>query len=269
MKKGQIALIVLVVSAVVLTVGMSLSKKTVVETKITTDEELLKQAFNAAESGIDYYLGTGKTDFTAPDSKSGAKVSVNKIGGSSNIINLGGLTLQNHNNFTWMIAHKDDGSLDFTAPDMSGFTDLTICVNNGFSGSLKVDYFYLETAVYKVYRTGFNVGANNTVTGFSNVSPANDTCPSISGMKVVPVGSIPLSGKPLLLVVRPIADDTKVAVAVTGVNFPSQGSEISSKGESGDVAGGAVNRVVNVVNQYQVPSFMLEAVTSSGNVLSN
>ena len=67
--KGQIALVILVISAIVMTIGLSVSKKTVVETKITTDEEQLKQAFNAAESGIDNYLGTGRKTFTASDSK--------------------------------------------------------------------------------------------------------------------------------------------------------------------------------------------------------
>lgn len=73
-EKGQIALIVLLVSAITMTIGLSLSRKTVTETKIQTDQELLKQAFNTAESGVDYYLGTGKTEYTAPDEKSKADV---------------------------------------------------------------------------------------------------------------------------------------------------------------------------------------------------
>jgi Tfp pilus assembly protein PilX len=63
-ESGQVALIVLIVSAVVLTLGLSTSKRTVTENKITTEEGLLKEAFNVAESGIEYYLSTGSTAYT-------------------------------------------------------------------------------------------------------------------------------------------------------------------------------------------------------------
>ncbi|MDD2482862.1 MAG: hypothetical protein PHE71_01085 [Candidatus Shapirobacteria bacterium] len=54
--QGQIAIIVLLASAILLTLGMSASRKTVTDTKVDTDEELLKEAFNTAESGINNYL---------------------------------------------------------------------------------------------------------------------------------------------------------------------------------------------------------------------
>jgi hypothetical protein len=269
MKKGQIALIVLIISAIVMTVGLSLSRKSVVETKITTDEELLKQAFNAAESGVDYYLGTGKVGFTSPDGQSMARVTVNNIGGGQQIVNLGGTTLRNNNNFIWLMGHKADGSLDPTI-NMNGMSGLTVCVDNAFNGSLKVEYFYLNAAVYSVYRTGFNIGTAGRVSGYADIT--GGSC-LVSGMKSVFLGSMS-AGTPLLLVVKPIADDTKIVVSTTGANFPSQGVEISSIGTAGNVtgvgsSGAMVNREVNVINQYIIPSFMLDAITAAGNVLSN
>jgi len=260
MKKGQIALIVLIISAIVMTVGLSLSKKSVVETKITTDEELLKTAFNAAESGVDYYLGTGQTGYTSPDNKSAANVVVNNIGGGADTVNLGGVVLRNNSNDTWMVDHNADGSLNVS--NVFGATAMSVCVKTGFSGSLLITYFYNEAGTYKVGRI------------FGPATAGLPACAAVAGLGSGLDLSSFLGGvkQPILLVVKPIAGDTKIAVLTTGGVFPNQGIEISSTGKAGDVTGTSgvqVNREVNVINQYQIPSFMLEAVTAAGNVLSN
>jgi hypothetical protein len=259
MKKGQIALVVLIISAVVMTLGLSLSKKSVVETKITTDEELLKQAFNAAESGVDYYLGTGQTYF--PGVGNGvANVTVNSnLGAGAATVNLGGLTLRNNNNYVWMVGHNNDGSLN-TGQNMNTISSLNVCVKDAFAGNLLVSFFYISGGKYMVSRS------------FGPVTAGLAGCSGVSGLgSGVDLTSMLGGGKqPLLLVVKPVADDTKTAVSAGGgVTFPSQGVEISSIGKAGDVTGSSIDREVNVVNQYQVPSFMLEAVTAGGSVLSN
>ena len=268
---GQIALIVLVVSAIVLTIGMSVSKKTVVETKITTDEELLKQAFNAAESGIDYYMGTGVTQYTAPDSLSKANITIQDIGGGGKTESLGVVTLKNTEDFTWLVGHNGDGSIDYTQKFLG--TGITMCVASSFDGGLKVDYFYRDASNnYAVERFGFNVGTANRVTGFNNVTTG--TCPGNSGMKGVPLSLVlnPATITPLLLVVKPIAADTLFTMVGVGGSFPNQAIEISSTGKAGNlsVAGGVqVNQKVKVVNQFQASPFMLDAVTATGNIFSN
>jgi hypothetical protein len=260
---GQIALIVLIISAVIMTIGLSVSKRSVVETKITTDDELLKQAFNAAESGVDYFLGTGATNFTASDSRSQASVQVNQVGGGSDTVNLGGITLRNNNNYTWLVGHKADGSIDM-ATNMGGVTGLTVCVESGFAGAVKVDYFYVNGGNYGVYRAGFNVGVG-TVSGYT--TPVMGSC-SVSGMRSIAL-NIPVGVTPLLLVVKPIADDTGIAVVASGgPKFPTQAAEISSTGKAGGTTA-QVSRKVNVINQYQIPGFMLEPVTAGGSVGSN
>jgi hypothetical protein len=87
-------------------------------------------------------------------------------------------------------------------------------------------------------------------------------------MESISLSGIPTGVTPLLLVVKPIADDTKIAVvAIGGVQFPDQEAEISSTGKAG--ATYQVSRKVNVINQYRIPTFMLDAITAVGNVLSN
>ena len=110
LKNGQVAIIVLLVSAVLMTLGLSLSKKSTVETKIDTNEELLKEAFNAAESGIDYYLGTGNNNYNAPGGQSSALVTTENIGGGSTL-NFGEYIPVNGTEFYWLVNHNSDGSL--------------------------------------------------------------------------------------------------------------------------------------------------------------
>lgn len=257
--KGQVALVVLIISAIIMTIGLSVSKKSVLETKITTDEESLKQAFNAAESGIDYYLGTGITSFTSTD-KSQAEVRTSSIGGGRASVNLDKLILRNNDSYTWFIGHRDDGSLD-PGSNMNGLSSVSVCVDNAFNGALKVDYFYMSGGNYNVLRGGYNVG-NVPVSGFTN-NAFSGGC-SAGGMKSISF-NVPPATTPLLLVVKPINDDTHIVVDATGGgNFPSQGVQISSTGTAAQVS-----RKINIINQYQIPDFMLDAVTATGNVLSN
>ena len=53
--RGQVVLMVLLASALVLVLGLSAAKQATIETNFDTAQEFLKKAFNAAESGIEYY----------------------------------------------------------------------------------------------------------------------------------------------------------------------------------------------------------------------
>ena len=55
-QKGQVALIVLVISALALTLGLSLSDKIRSGVKISKDDELLQKAFDAAESTLEIIM---------------------------------------------------------------------------------------------------------------------------------------------------------------------------------------------------------------------
>ena len=64
-QKGQIMLIMLLVSAIVMVIGMTISKRTITGIKIDSDTEKQKQAFNAAESGLNYFIQTENTSYTS------------------------------------------------------------------------------------------------------------------------------------------------------------------------------------------------------------
>ncbi|MBU3935428.1 pilus assembly PilX N-terminal domain-containing protein [Patescibacteria group bacterium] len=245
--EGQVALIVLVVSAVVMTLGLSLSKKAIVETKIDTDDELLRQAFNAAESGVEYYLGTGEMSYTNTDGEN-AEVTVTDFG-SGQEISSDGFVSQNEKALFWLVGHDIDGNINGS---YYGEDSVEIRLKDGFAGAVAVDYYYLEGGTYKVSRYGYNYGGQ--ATGFEDKT-----------------GNISLSvdvATPLLIAVSPFFEGSEITL-VGGENFPAQGEEIKSVGRVSDNSMGGVSQQVQVFYRYEVPLFMLSAVSSGGSILSN
>jgi len=192
-ESGQVALVVLLISALMLTLGLSAAKQTTVETKIDTDEELLKQAFNAAESGIDYYLGTGRTTYSSPDLKTTAEINSRDIG-NSQVLTSDGVVLSSEPFFFWLVNHDDTGGV---GDEYYSASSLNLCVDDGYNQALKVDYFYLDNlGNYRVLHSGYNFDSDNNklVSGFTD-KVGSGGCVNVSLS----------AGDPLLLVVHQLA----------------------------------------------------------------
>jgi len=266
---GQVAIVVLLISAVMLTLGLSLSKKSTVETKIDTNEELLKEAFNTAESGINYYLGTGITAYSVPGGVSSANLSIKDIGGGD-VLDFGEFVPRNGSEFYWLVNHNDDGSL---GTNYYGAASVDLCRGN-FVGAIKVDYFYKSGADYGVLRSGYNFGnvSNLWVNGFTNSS---NECVNIS-----------TPNSPVLLAITPFFNGGRFHLeSIAPGVFPIQGIEINSRGRAGEVpikddsVGGVgagtkinsssfVNKSLTVNRRYIIPSFLLSGVVAEDSVLS-
>jgi len=250
-QKGQVALVVLLVSAVMLTLGLSISKQTVVNTRIETDDELLKKAFNAAESGIEKYLATGDKSYFVPEDESGATITTEDLGGGIVIVNPD-LTLAKDFAYFWLVSHDVDGNLlsDY-------YTDPTIAirVENSFSGLLRVDQFYRTGGGVSVRRGFYDFGSATGV--------ARDGFTAIGGNQV----DWTLDGQAILLAISPIEQSTRISVA-GDASFPVQGELIRSLGTAGKVSAEAVSSQVSILNRYQLPAFLFEAV-SGNSILSN
>ena len=241
---GQVVLMVLLVSALVLTMGLSASKNTVIETKIDTDENLLKQAFNTAESGVEYYLATGETQYNSDNGN--ASVVTTDIGNVGSL-DSSEVVLNGKPFLFWLVNHEDDGSV---GSDFFDGTINQICVDSSFTGGLKVDLVSFNGGNYSIRRYGYNMNNGSAVSGFS---ADNNSC---TQSIVVAQG--------MLLVVTPIGGSTNLSVD-GNINFPSQGEKIVSIGQMD----GGVNTKVTVLNRFdEVPPFMLETITAGNSVLS-
>lgn len=255
LRKGQVAIIVLLVSAVMMTVGLSLSKKTTTETKLDINEELLKKAFNAAESGISYYLGTGNTSYVAPDKMSSADVVTKDITAEGSLLDFDEYTPANGSEFYWLVNHLANG--DIGATYYTG--TLSVCAT-GFTGSAEINYFYENAGEFGVTRYGYYFG-NSRVNDFTG--DATSGCAPIT-----------VAGNSILVTVTPIFGGAKFSLQGSGT-FPIQGVDISSTGKSGAVSteangsGAQVNKKLRVLRRYKVPSFMLSGIVSESSVLSD
>lgn len=268
---GQVALVVLLISAIILTFGLSVTRKTAMDTKIDTDQELLKQAFNTAESGVDYYLSTGKVGYTSPDGKSMANVTVNPMGGG-NSVGYGEYVAANNNANMWLIGHNDAGAI--VPGIVYGGTNIKICVETAFDGALRVDYFY-QTSLgqTRVQHYGFNFGAG-VVNNFAAANQTTSSCPSGQTGTSINVTAPGMGTVPMLLNIVPISTSGRgtnlTIVGDASQNIPSQGTEINSIGKSGDTSTSmAVSRKVRVFRRYQLPQFMFDGITSGGSVIGN
>lgn len=243
---GQVVLMVLLASALVLTLGLSAAKQATIETKIDTDQELLKKAFNAAESGIDYYLGTGNKQYGTDGSFEGSAALTVEDVGNTEILSFGNMTLEGGSEFFWLVNHDetsgDLGNIYYSSSDST----IDICDIELNANYFKIDYFYLEGGEYKVQRGD---GVNNVLP----VSPTNH-CIENFNLKSNPTFSS------VLIAVTPVGSHAKIKI-VGGTKFPLQGEKISSTGKVDKV-----NNTVTVLSRYDFPVFLLEAITSEGYV---
>lgn len=238
-QQGQVALMVILASALILTLGLSASRQATVETKIDTDQEMLKKAFNAAESGIEHYFGTGSTKYTGDELQGSANLNVKNFGDSQKL-SFNSVTLPGDTEYFWLVDRQINGSLGSNYYSTSN-PSISICDLDKKTGTYKISYFYLSGSTY--------TRSNQVVT--------TDSTGCIDG------GFNLLAGNSLLLTVTPIGWASKIQLGGS-TNFPIQGEEISS---TGMVSG--VNNTVTILNRYEVPGFMLEAITSGGKVTNN
>ena len=240
--RGQIVLAVLLVSAVIMTITMAMTKRTVVQTKINTDEELLKQAFNNAESGLEYYKRTTTPVYLGSDGKEAAKVVV-PVSGDYKTKYVGEVSRMNNPEYLWMVNHTLTGDLGSI---YSSDKVITVTVENeSFTGSLKVDLFYLDSGrQYKVWRTGYNL-VKDRVSGYTNIT-----------RKTI---DIDMQGQPILLAVTPLFGQTKISFS--GSDLVDQGENIESTGIQN-----GVKSVVSVSRRFVVPTFLLDAIVAEGDV---
>jgi hypothetical protein len=231
--KGQIVLVVLLVTSAVMMMGLSLSKGSIKEIQIDTNEETLKQTFNVAESGLDNFLinNNDSTYKFSEDSSFEAEVEVENL----------------------EVTGMSNRKAAFYEPQflkLNGYSEnLKIELEENFEGAVKVDVFYVDG---KVERYGYN---------FNNGNCEKDPC--INGFEykegeiTINIGSEPKSD---FLVVTPLFFST--TVKFSGGSFGDQGTKIVSTGTSLD----GVESKVSVDEVFELPYFMLEGLVVEGNI---
>lgn len=260
---GQIVLILVLVTVVGLTVGLSLISRTVTDIRISSQIEQSNRAFTAAEAGVESALKgaviggpTGKVSLSEYNVTSNYNVTA--IGGTSSTYNFPN-TEKNNSVTVWLTEHNDDGSLDETttySPD----SELDICWGSGVSNpAVILTLLYKEGSDYKITKGAYDPGtvsrggsnyflAANTVGGYCDGSFKFKKTIKFSASSPDGFG-ISSSSKLLVLRIRPVYENTMLAVKPPiATNLPIQGKMITSVGKTDT----GVIRKMQVIQSYPI-----------------
>lgn len=244
-ESGQIVLMLVLITVVGLTIGLSLVSRTITDVRISSQIEQSSRAFSAAEAGIETALRSGIAI--------GPTGSVNLQGASANysVQNIGGDTTQfdmpltkiGNNQTVWLIGHNSDGTINESDADVyPNNSILEICFNNlNNQPAVSISLFYKEGTAYKIAKRAFD----SITTRGNNLLPTDVIGPYCNGLfqnRVQIVAStdanpttydfgINSASKLLFMRLSPIYQSTAFSVKPTS-NLPLQGKVITSIGQT-------------------------------------
>jgi hypothetical protein len=270
-QQGQIVLILVLITVVGLTIGLSLVSRTITDVRISSQIEQSNRAFSAAEAGVESALKgavIGGPTGTVSLANASAKYNVTALGGGSNVFNFP-LTETYNVQTLWLIAHKNDGTVDESAsypPSTNNYPpnlSFDVCWGSGTSNpAVIISLYYKDGSNYKVAKGAYD-GDPSSRTPANNFYSA-DTGGSYCGgnykyrKTLTPSSDLGVSNpaaKLIMLRIQPIYDNTQIAIApATGESFPIQGKIITSIGQTNT----GLARKIQVNQSYQVLPSLLD-----------
>ena len=264
---GQAVLLLVLITVVGLTIGLSLVSRTVSDIRISSQLEQSGRAFSAAEAGIETAL---RSDVVAGPtgtlSLPGASASyqVTTQGGGTDIFTTP-FTEAGITQTVWLIEHNLDGTIN-----ESGYyypTDSTIELCWGQSGgtvaALVVSIYYKDGTNYRYAKRAYDPIArgNNFLT---NVDTTGGYCSGLYNYRkfIIPATdtngntddfSIPGTAQLLMIRFIPVYNATSIALAPSS-NLPVQGKVISSVGQTST----GIVRKIQVTQGYWVLPQLLD-----------
>lgn len=233
---GQAALIVLLMSAVVLTIGLATTARTVTDIKISSQLEESAKALSAAEAGIERGLTGGSCNVTAAelDNVASAACTVCNLGVDNCGLGAGNYTFgtveKGDVRTIWFVDHDASGN-----PQISGSRYNDSLTVNWSANIVSLEFIIIDrnNKVIRHYESG---GSRNFSTG----------------------------GNWILLRVRPVTDSATISVSPgSAANFKSQGKKIVSTGKTTS----GVSRKIEVTRWYPEPSGIMDYVMYSNSNL--
>jgi len=258
-ESGQVALIVILISAITLMLGLSASRRSTIDISIGHDEELSAKAFVAAESGLEYVLSrlavdeiesnyVWPSDGGLSSAGTSAEVDLSEIGRGTSFFTQD-VYAPGEVVYFWLRNPTDFGQ---TYPE----NNIDICWQDNKNPAVVVHLFYDNAGLYEVTRYAIDGdGGRVLLNEFS--APAGANCPAdFIGTRV----SVPSS--PVLMALMPLYVSSRWGVVSTGGDLPAQGYEIKSVGTAANV-----ERALLMNYGWPVPPFyFVDGVFSGGGI---
>lgn len=237
-QNGQALLVIVLVMVVILTVGLSVAARTIINLRSSTEEESSERAFSAAEAGIERALISTSTNPISDNSfgnNSGYTANITPISGPQFLLNNGSIISQDNGVDIWMVGHKSDGTPDWFNGSWSGTLTLywgtaacpnvaavEVIVLSGTSvGSLTSRQYAFDPCSAR--RTG---GTGNNFSASASVSQI------ISPLTLLNSATITVTNGQMARVV-PLYTNDYIGVNAPGLTV-EQGRSVSSTGNVGN-----------------------------------
>lgn len=237
-ERGQVLLIVVLIMVVSLTVGLSVSLRSITNVRSSTEEEQSQRALSAAEAGIEQALSSNQQiqDLRIGENSIVKSVQITPLSGSELILNNGNIIERDDGEDVWLVPHTASD-----VPDYASLVDRTLEIHWGDSSgacnnaAVEIITLYDDPVNPKTKREVFDpCGARGDAVANPNPFPTPSSGTIIQGRSFSYKASITIT-KGIILRVVPLFKNTYVGARVTsGVALPSQGRKIDSTGESGD-----------------------------------
>ncbi len=250
MSRGQVILIILLVTTIGLTIGLSLVSRTINDVKISSQIAESQKAFSAAEAGIEAALKGAATGGNLSLTGATADYNVSDYGGGNVAFSIPNIAAGDSKT-VWFINHNDDGSIPANPSKVYTSDTIDICWGNSAdSTALELTLFYLDagitpTIAKAVYDPTGTISSptpgGSDLCGHGSLSQAvND----LSIQSVFGANLASSSDNAIFLRVTPLFQASDVIVQ--GGSMPKQGKQISSTGQTGT----GVARKINVLQGY-------------------
>lgn len=252
--RGQVVLILVLLTVVGLTIGLSLISRTITDVRISSQIEQSSRAFSAAEAGIETALSSniavGPTG-TVNLSGATANYAVKTVGDNTDTLLLP-LTQEGDTQNVWLIEHEDDDSLRETGYSYSENQTLEICwgSQSNTNPAMLITLFYKENGQYKIAKKVYD--SENRDNNFEVADNLGGYCGGDWPFRKLIVAAtdtdsatddygIASSSRLLLMRLQPIYNETSMAVKPSA-KLPPQGRVITSIGQTN----------TNIVRKIQV-----------------
>ncbi|MBI5620098.1 hypothetical protein HY950_04005 [Candidatus Gottesmanbacteria bacterium] len=269
-RAGQVVLILVLVTIVGLTIGLSLVSRTVTDIRISSQIEQSNRAFSAAEAGVESALKgavVGGPTGTVSFSGASANYQVSQFGGNDSTLSFP-LTETANTQTVWLIDHDANGNnLNEAGSSYSPSASFDLCFGAGTTSNpaVVVSLYYKDGSSYKVAKAAYDPTSivRTPVNNFYQADTVGGYCggnfrykKTITPTSPAPDGfGIAGTAKLLFLRIQPVYEHTALAFKpAAGNSLPIQGKVITSVGQT---TTGTVRRI-QVYQGYPVLPTLLD-----------
>jgi hypothetical protein len=264
---GQIVLILVLVTIVSLTIGLSLISRTISDVRISSQIEQSGRAFSAAEAGIETALKGAVVGQVVPTIHLGeatAQYSVENLGGDSDVFTYPYTEVGSNQTF-WLFNHDSDGTYNESNPSYVTNGPIEICWGSDMNNpppAIVISLYYKIGNYYKVAKGAYDEFVRNNFIS-SDLGGGNYCNGNFRFHKtIIPTADFGIAAGAKLLFLRlsPVFNRTGIAVKLNG-NVSVQGKTIYSVGKT----------LTGIVRKMQVKEgyYMLPALLDFGLFIEN